>query len=98
MADIERKIDQILGDLDGMTVEEAIKFFQDIKDTQGDKYTKIKLDVGWSDDSYLNLVGYRKETEQEEMARINHEIQRKAQREELERKQYEQLKAKFEGK
>lgn len=84
-------------DLEG-DLDEAIKELQSYKKTYSD-YTNLRIveDYVHEGGYYFDLYGDRLETDLEETARINAEKSRTERDLEYERKQYEQLKAKFEN-
>ena len=97
----------ILWDLDGKSLEDAIKYLQTLPldfnyDNQYHRF-ELKIDYG-HDDTGLILHGYRWETDKElasRLAKAKKERERKKaakdSQEEKERKLYEELKKKFES-
>jgi hypothetical protein len=93
------EIDTITYNLDGQTLDDAIKFLVEEKERYKDDYVSLRLDfddVLYEDYKALYLKGNRLETDDEEKAREKKEAEDKTRRDSWERKQYEELKKKFE--
>lgn len=104
MADAERKwqpreIESINFDLDGLTFDEAIKFFERKKEEYADsQYRNVRLDTDrdYNDEWNLIIKGEILETQEQANLREAQERQIELRRKERRRREFEQLKKEFE--
>lgn len=93
----------ILGELDGMLLDDVSEFAETIKKDLPATAENLRFDLDyWYDESSLYVVYDRLETDQEYQLRLEQEDQekyrkklQKKNKEEQERKEYERLKKKF---
>lgn len=100
MANKTIKLCSVSGDLDDLTLDEAIQSLTDYKETYGTAYTNLRVEDTRRDyeDGYeLSLMGDRPETERERELREKWEQQRAFDQAQWRRKQYEALKKEFEA-
>jgi hypothetical protein len=84
-------------DLEDVKVDELIASLQALKEKYSDYHDLTIDEESYYEGGYhYQLVGYKLETDAEEQAREQRESTYVKQREENERRQYEELKAKFE--
>ncbi len=71
---MQDKIDSILGDIDGLTVDETIKYFTNLKNRPDlGKYVKMYIDVDYGQDASVEIWGDRPETADEMQRRVDRE-------------------------
>ena len=77
-------------------IDTVIEILQSLKETWGATYQRIYIERDYWDDSHdLRIMGQRLETDAEYIVRVTDEKILIAQKLEIERQQYEALKAKF---
>ena len=92
-------------EIDGLTIDEVIDFFNYRKEVIGKicpECTEIRVkkdyESKWDESEKLLIVAYREENEEEKAIRLHHEKEIKEAQEESERITFEKLKLKFEDK
>jgi hypothetical protein len=84
------------------SLEKVIKTLQEVLDKNKNEFKEIKLEYEYArypdESNYYNVVGYRKETDEEQKKREKQEEKDNKENEDIARKQYEALKKRFEGK
>jgi 4-diphosphocytidyl-2C-methyl-D-erythritol kinase len=86
---------------DGADFPTFISFLTDLaKKTGAEDLSQVTIDTAYIEDGVESITFqlFREETEEEEQARLTAARRREAQAEARERRQYESLRAKFEGK
>jgi hypothetical protein len=83
-----------LYDLDGLSLDEAVSYFQDLREKYADSDAKISYDSMGEESDDFGVRITRPETEKERQSRENHEQRRV----DAELRQYEALKRKYEPK